>query len=131
MYKCQQYPFLHSIFQVKHIRLCTHKFRLLHNSFVLVSEKVSVHSILNVFQNEFKNKVNFCSTFQFFEHIIQFIVEQRLVKGSHGKVEDAVSSILHFSICQKVFARFQFFSQTLIVNIKLNKTKLKFIILIG
>ena len=109
--------FLISVFQVSHISLCTQKFRSFHSTIVLMSVKVSTHSILKSFQNESKCKVNFCSTFQFFEYIIQFIVEQRNVEGWHGKVEDSVSSILHFSVRQKVFARFQFFSQTLIVKI--------------
>ena len=114
--KMNNIQFLHSVFQVSHISLCTHKFSSFHNSIVLVSVKVSTQSILNIFQNESKHKINFCSTFQFFEYIIQFIVDQRHVEGWHGKVENSVSSILPFSICQKVFARFQFLSQTLIVN---------------
>ena len=109
--------FLHSVFQMSHISLYTHKFRSLHNSIIFVSVKVSTHSILKIFQNDSKCKVNFCSTFQFLEYIIQLIVERRHVEGSHGKVEDSVSSVIHFSICQIVFARFQFFPQNLIVNI--------------
>ena len=95
------------MFQVSHISWCTHKFRSFHNSIVLVSIKVSTHSILNVFQNEAKCKAKFCNTFQVFEYLIQFIVQQRHVEVRHGKFEDSLSSILHyFSICQKVFARF-------------------------
>ena len=105
------------MFQVSHVSLFTHKFRPLHKSIVFVGVKVSTHAILNVFQNESKCKGNFRSTFQFFEYKIQFIVEQSIVEGWYGKVEDSVSSILHFSVCQKVFARFQFYSQTLIANI--------------
>ena len=115
--KINKIQFLYFLFEVDNIVWCTHKFRFLHNSIVLVSLKVSAHSILNIFKNEPKCNVNFCSTFQLFEYIIQFIVQQRNVERWHAKFEDSLSSILPFSIWQKVFARFQFFSQNLIVNI--------------
>ena len=43
--------------------------------------KEYTHSILNVFQNESKCKVNFFSTFQFFEYIIHLIFEQTHIEG--------------------------------------------------
>ena len=107
---------LHSVFQVSHISLCICKFSPHHNSIVFVSVKVTTHSILNVFQNQSNWKVNFCSTFQSFENIVHFFIEQTHVQGWHGKVEDPVSTILLFSSCPKLFARFQFFSQTSIVK---------------
>ena len=109
--------FLHTAFQVSHISWCAQKFRSFHNSIVLVCVKVSTYSILKIFQNESKCKVNICSIFRFLGYIIQFIVKKRHVLGWPGKVDDSVYSILHLSISQKVFARFQFFSQTLIVHI--------------